>query len=174
MQGTAGVICRELGFRSGIAQLLREVPDTDTILPPWLIASRRVCSGGEAAFSECGPFSFGDTLLCGPPQRLVCVDPGSTGTYNLLHESYKEALNMITYHKIPRHFDTMICVCCPDHSACLKRHVSHFINSDTENRVNSSCVQREPLWPMVKRRHQHKQQVQYTCGQSVRRTRHPF
>ena len=65
LQSTAEIACRDMGFVGGF---LQPVDPSAPVLPPWLSGIR--CAGPEANVAACPRSGFGETVTCGPEQRL--------------------------------------------------------------------------------------------------------
>lgn len=70
MQSAGNVACVELGFSGGVFEDIDESMLATSIAPPWVGNLR--CRGFEGLLRDCPGLSFGDTVQCGLPQRLVC------------------------------------------------------------------------------------------------------
>ena len=77
LQDNAVVLCRQLGFDDGFLYSIepRTLAGSVTLAPPWLGGFR--CGGNESAVLDCQLPGLGNTVTCGPPQRLFCSPVGA-------------------------------------------------------------------------------------------------
>lgn len=80
LQDNAVVLCRQLGFEDGVMFSIEPetLPADASLAPPWLGGFR--CDGTEESVLDCNLPGFGNTVTCGPPQRLFCSPVGATLT----------------------------------------------------------------------------------------------